>query len=305
MGCIYGEQVEGNKGKRPRWERTGMKWGKTKFRPEITQVKSKYSNKLKNLKRSREQRYKLCFDVSLALSNHKNKHLHELFNFCKVALQTCTWGGLEKSASFCAHKPDGVKTTSLHRRHDGTETFRLLQTVLEVHRASALTGGRLARGRPQTAPRWPSASLHGLRQTSAGQQLLRLPCLGVCPRLGYDAVFGYPGATNGSWTDVDDSRNLQEGQGAAGCGAVQPEVTKNTSRNVDGLKTGLCLCVPAPVCPLSAFWRSRPEKDNDRDRWTRTVRGYRSLAFPKKAELESKNWLESMKTSQMRTVMRT
>lgn len=107
----------------------------------------------------------------------------------------------------------GRQRDRLHRRHDGTETFRLLQTVLEVHRASALTGGKLARGRPQTAPRWPSASLHGLRQTSAGQQLLRLPCLGVCPRLGYDAVFGYPGATNGSWTDVDDSRNLQEGRG--------------------------------------------------------------------------------------------
>lgn len=53
----------------------------------------------------------------------------------------------------------GRQRDRLHRRHDGTETFRLLQTVLEVHRASALTGGKLARGRSQTAPRWPSASL--------------------------------------------------------------------------------------------------------------------------------------------------
>lgn len=55
-------------------------------------------------------------------------------------------------------------------------------------------------------------SVHGLLQTSLGQQLLCLPWLGVHTRLGYDTLFGYYGATKSSCTDVYDSRNLQEGQ---------------------------------------------------------------------------------------------
>lgn len=59
-----------------------------------------------------------------------------------------------------------------------------------------------------------SGSVHGLLQTSVGQQLLRLPRLGVRTRLGYDTLLGCHGATKSSWTDVYNSRNLQEGWGS-------------------------------------------------------------------------------------------